>query len=182
MSNQLKYGLKLKYINSKIICTAIEILEKGYFDYLEIHYDFNLINDNLLLLQTIKEPIVLHAPYFYEGFNISTTSSDNDRIFKEMKLHADLINSKFIVIHPGVGGELSKVIRYLTQYYDPRILVENLPKYTFVNRRDIKSRIPNFFNSIKSISKYIPREFKNKVLRVINKSEIITCIDRKSVV
>ncbi|MFC2121408.1 TIM barrel protein [Bacteroidota bacterium] len=164
----IKYGLKLKTINKEILTKAIDLINHGDFHYLEIHVGPISFQLNIDILSSTKIPIVLHSPYILEGLNISTNEKLNHKIFTSMLRFANLTNAKFIIVHPGVGGNISNVISFLLQYNDPRILIENLPKYSIITRRLIASKLPNSYKMILSkIAKHIPKRIKENAINIV---------------
>ena len=133
----IKIGLKLWSSNFNLFQDVKDSFEKGDFDFIELYTvpgtfsnkkdnDFNKLKDI---------PTNIHAPHFLHDFNLILDKKRNLDVFEEVKKFADLFESNYIVVHPGVLGTnasnskdnfetLKNNIKLLS---DKRIIIENMP-------------------------------------------------------
>ena len=126
----IKYGLKLWSKNKEWFPKAISLYNEGIIDFIE----FFIVPNTLREVEILKEvPIVIHAPHFTFGFNISNLTEDSLSIFKEQVIKtADFFNSEYIIVHAGVGKEQEVFQENVAKLQDKRILIENMPRRGFV--------------------------------------------------
>lgn len=135
MSNRkykIKYGLKLWSTNNKdLFKEAIQLFEKKEIDFIELY----VVPDSLELrkadfLDDLKNiPITIHAPHTGHNFDIFALNDSKTEIFKEQIIKvADFLDSKFIIVHAGVGESELIFKENIKKINDKRILIENMPK------------------------------------------------------
>ncbi|MCK4589145.1 MAG: TIM barrel protein [Nanoarchaeota archaeon] len=129
MANKIDYGLKLWSTNNRLFKKARELIEKDLFQYIELYVVPESFDANkLTALKGFS--IIIHAPHFQHNFNLSkfNLKENNKKIFQEVKKVADFFDSKFIILHPGVGGDIRSTITQLNELGSNKILIENMPK------------------------------------------------------
>lgn len=120
----MKLGLKL-YPDS------LHLIEKfsDIFDFFELlvppDFDINL-------LKNISKPMTLHAAHSAFGFNMSDPDKIklNKQVLEKALEAANLVNAKYIVVHPGwdIGPESENTMfDFLKDNYDTRFIFENGP-------------------------------------------------------
>lgn len=126
-----KIGLKLWSTNANYLLPALELYQKGVYDYIELYSVPDSYNDNIHLWRYLKIPFVIHAPHFKDGVNLSSEGAKeiNKKIAFEVYRFADVLSADKIIFHPGVNGLLDETIRQLKTLFDPRILIENKPRF-----------------------------------------------------
>ncbi len=124
-----KIGLKLWSINENYIPLAIDLFEKGYYNYIELYSVPDSYDKYASLWSKLDVPFVIHAPHFGSGLNFSLKEKfeDNKKYSKEALKFADLLNTNIVIFHPGVNGEISETIRQIKLLYDERMVIENKP-------------------------------------------------------
>lgn len=103
---------------------------EGRFDFLEFYTtpgSFLSVSE----LAVLKEiPIIVHAPHSQHHFNIFEIDDSKINLFKDLVLKtADFLDAKYIILHPGVGQSKDLFKKNLAKIADPRILIENMPKF-----------------------------------------------------
>jgi len=153
---RLNYGLKLIKLTEELIKAAQELCKQGLFDFLEIYVEPSTFKKNKAALKCIDFPTVIHSPHLSDGFNISIggLSQTNLDRFNEVLQYADATCADYIIIHPGVGGNLESVNAFLAHANDERILIENLPKFCINGYQSPSMTFP------KSLKKILPKPIK----------------------
>jgi len=123
----MKFGLKLHSSNHLLYRDAIDAIESGLADYLELTY-FSSKTSNLDLLRESKIPIVLHSAHAGQGVNYSGPELDrNMRELAALIRAADHLDAQYIIVHSD-RGQIENLVKVLTTVPDSRLLVENMPK------------------------------------------------------
>ena len=122
-------GLKLWSINKGYIKPAQELIEKGYFQYIELFAVMNSFKDTIHAWQSINIPYIIHAPHSSGGINWADPKlrDNNEKIIQESYLFADALKAHSIIIHPGIGGPIEESLTQLTKLNDSRLCIENKP-------------------------------------------------------
>ncbi|HPY86686.1 MAG TPA: TIM barrel protein [Spirochaetota bacterium] len=129
------YGLKLWSTNKGLIKEAVELHREKYCDYIELY----ALNDTYETIvnhwKRLDIPFTIHAPHFGNGLNLSKKESSvsNRKILDESKRCADALDADFIIIHPGVEGDVNETIRQIKENYDSRMIIENKPYLGLLN-------------------------------------------------
>lgn len=115
----------------KIFPENLNLIDK----YRDIFYFFEVFikpDMNLNLLKELNIPITIHAAHFLYGFNPANPKKYdlNKKILNKAISAADIVNAKWIVIHP--GWKISKnseknIIDFFKENYDKRFVFENCP-------------------------------------------------------
>lgn len=125
----MKLGLKLWSTNSNYYFEeAKRLYEQGIYDYIELY----IVPGSLATLskwKTLKIPFTLHAPHFIHGVNLADPAKEkyNTESFKEAEEFFYELNAGYIVIHPGIEGNIEETIKQLNKIKPPKMLVENKP-------------------------------------------------------
>ncbi len=123
----MKFGLKLHSSNHLLYRDAIDAIESGAADYLELTY---LPSETcyLDLLREAKIPIVLHSAHAGQGVNYSGPElGRNMRELAVLIRAADHLDARHIIVHPD-RGQIENFVKVLNTVQDSRLLVENMPK------------------------------------------------------
>lgn len=128
----IKYGIKLWSVNKIWFEEAVRLCQMNKVDFVELY----IVPDSLNLgeLKLLKQiTVFVHNTHCGHHFNLFELNEEKIKFFQDQVLKtADFLESRFIVVHPGVG-ESSKVFREnIVKIKDPRILIENMPKIGFV--------------------------------------------------
>ena len=128
----MKIGLKLWSTNKDLFPLAIDLYKEKKIDFLELY----IVPDHLEGIEVLKQmPVFLHAPHTAHGFNVFGLKAEKVELFKEQVLKtADFFDSKFIILHPGIGGDKDIFKKNVTLIKDKRILIENMSKIGFVEK------------------------------------------------
>lgn len=131
-----KLGLKLWSINTDCYYEeAKRLYNEGYFDYIELY----VVPDSLGKIEKWKKieiPFIIHCPHFAHGFNLAKKEKkdSNRKIFDEVQKYADTLNSKYIVIHGGIDGNVEETASQLASFSEVRALIENKPMIALPNK------------------------------------------------
>jgi endonuclease IV len=127
----MKIGLKLWSTNDNYFSEALSLYKHGYFSYIELYCVPDSFDKFSGLWRKLDIPFVIHAPHFMQGLNLADKDKEksNFQLINEAKQFANILNAKYIIVHPGIGGEINETCRQLKMIYDERFLVENKPYY-----------------------------------------------------
>lgn len=132
MSN--KIGLKLWSINTDYYYEeAKRLYDLQVFDYIELY----VVPDTLDSIQKWKKlniPFTLHAPHFAHKVNLALENnfSYNYEIFQQVNEFAKELNSKYIIVHGGIEGnirETAKQFSRISSEMPNKYLIENKPYF-----------------------------------------------------
>ncbi|MDP2709080.1 MAG: TIM barrel protein [bacterium] len=131
-----KYGIKLWSTNGqKIFQQAINLFIERRIDFAEL-YIHPAMTDRRGFKIFKDMPITIHATKDEDGFNIFQLTEQGIDLFKKQIIGAaDFLNADLIVIHAGFGGSQPVFKKNLKLIFDPRMVVENMPKIYFGGRR-----------------------------------------------
>lgn len=129
------YGLKLWSTNKGLIKEAIELYSEKYCDYIELYALNDTYETTISHWKKLDIPFTVHAPHFGNGLNLSKKelSVSNKKILDESKKFADALDADYIIIHPGVEGDVNETIRQIKENYDSRMIIENKPYLGLLN-------------------------------------------------
>lgn len=124
-----KIGIKLFSSNVEAAKAAAKLHEKKLIDYIELMALPNSYQKTINCWREIGVPFIIHAPHSKQGFNLSLESKlhSNLKMFKETKAFADALKAKYIIIHPGLLGEIDETIKQIKRLNDSRLIIENNP-------------------------------------------------------
>ena len=135
------FGLKLWSTNNYYQKEAINLYQKGYFDYIELYS----VPESIEYITTWTEvniPYIIHAPHSMHGFNLSITDNNekNCRYFELAYEYFKKLKAEYLIFHPGVNGELSNTIINFNKILNlfkikerTKILIENKPLITLTD-------------------------------------------------
>lgn len=125
--SKIKYGIKLRTSEIKLMSSAVKLIDRGIFDYVEM-----LINPMQLDIAALLEfnvEYVVHAPHETYGVDIGSLEK-RDFTLKMIDFSlkcADKLNSNLVILHAGTdSAENAK--KLLSDYDDSRIVLENMPR------------------------------------------------------
>lgn len=124
----MKIGVKIYTENHAIIPKYLE-----YVDFIEVLIE---PDKDFTPLKNYKTNYVIHVPHQKFGFNPANKDAweVSKNILDYSKKAADLLSVKKLIVHTGffTGDESSEenIIEFFKTNYDPRIILENLPKKT----------------------------------------------------
>lgn len=138
----MKIGLKLWSVNTdSYLREARRLYAERVFDYLEL-YIVPGSQSTLPLWKALQDeltlPFAIHAPHSAHGVNLADAAKreSNAKAFDEVRLFADQLDAKHIIVHggayphpSGVSPEnaIEELVFQLKTLNDARILVENKP-------------------------------------------------------
>ena len=127
-----KIGLKLWSTNRNYVKEAIQLYKDNLYDYIELFSVPGSYEKYINMWKKLSVPYVIHAPHTMCGLNLAKKNSwpDNWPLIKEALKFADALNSKIIIFHPGISGEVEEAVFQLNRINDSRIVIENKPYYT----------------------------------------------------
>jgi hypothetical protein len=108
---------------------AIGIIGNGFFDFMELYaVPESFDTEKLQILKPYN--ITIHATQGVHGFNpIDPNSKTEELRDNTVSKYIDYFNPRYIIMHPENGDDISVLQRRMNYFNDPRILVENMPKY-----------------------------------------------------
>ncbi len=122
-------GLKLWSINTDYYFDEAQRLYKdGAFDYVELYVVPNTLH-TIEKWASIGIPLALHAPHFMHDINLSDADKYdfNAKIFLEVEEFRTALNTRYTIIHSGVGGDIKQAIVQLNKILPQGALIENKP-------------------------------------------------------
>ena len=124
-----KYGLKLWSINKNYAREAESLYKKMGFQFIELFVVPGSYEKHIKLWKAMDIPYVLHASTYPNGLNLSKKNNKykNLKLIKEVKLFADQLNAKIIIVHSGTDGKIEETVTQIKDINDKRIIVENKP-------------------------------------------------------
>ncbi|MDO8524152.1 MAG: hypothetical protein Q7R99_00810 [bacterium] len=133
-----KYGIKIWSTNKDWFSQVIDLIKQGRADFVEIYLVPNLFDlaDFSIFLEN-KIPVVIHAPHTTHDFDVFNLTPENLQIWHNQVVKAaDYLDSRFIVVHPGVGDSKEIFKREAAKIKDPRVLMESMIKIGFVGVKE----------------------------------------------
>ena len=132
MNEYQKLGLKVWSTNINYVDDIVKLYVDGVYDFIELFVVPGSFAATIKLWAFIGIPFIIHAPHTPMGLNLSIKSliRNNFKMSLEVFKFADVLNSKHIIFHPGIAGEIEETIRQLFVLYDDRMLIENKPYYS----------------------------------------------------
>lgn len=124
-----KLGLKLWSINTDYYYDeAIRLYNDGVFDYVELY----VVPDTLDRLDKWKKldiPFIIHAPHYAHELNLADPNKFeyNQKIYKQVERYREELNATYTIIHSGIEGNITEVIRQLNIIKPQDFLIENKP-------------------------------------------------------
>lgn len=130
-----RFGLKLWSSNEYYITPAVELYNKGVYDYIELYAEPETFDKYINIWKKLDIPYIIHAPHFVHGVNLSDSGYEksNKKLLSEAFRYADELKAEKIIIHPGIKGDYKETAKQLKSYDTGRILVENKPKNVAVH-------------------------------------------------
>ena len=122
-------GLKLWSINTDYYFEeAKRLYAEKFFSYIEL-YVIPDTTETVEKWKSIEIPINIHCPHFLNGFNLAQKekADHNRKIYEQVKLFADQLDSEYIIFHGGVDGSVEETARQLKSFNEPRATMENKP-------------------------------------------------------
>ena len=126
----IKIGLKLWSINVGLIEEAKRLYNENLFQYIELYVVPGTYKETIDQWKNCPAPYIIHCTHSAHGFNLAKKEArqGNKEIFREIKMFADVLNAKFIIVHGGNDGDIDETITQIQDIWDERIVIENKPK------------------------------------------------------
>lgn len=133
----IKYGLKLWSCNKQWFNQAIALFESGKIDFIELYIvpelNFSADSERFKFFKDIAVfkgiPVSIHSPHHAHKFNVFQLDAAEIKLFREQVIGtADFLNSRFIVLHAGVGRSRRIFKENTAKLYDRRLLIENMSR------------------------------------------------------
>lgn len=123
---KIGYGLKMWSVNQDVLGAAVDLIERGLFEYIELT---TVPGTSFAPFAEMDVPYIVHAPVEVHGLNIADPSNDqrNAGLVDESLIWADRLGARYVVLHPG-HGSIERSVEFLSNLEDDRVLVENMPK------------------------------------------------------
>jgi deoxyribonuclease-4 len=123
---KIKYGLKLWSTNSNLLEKAKELVERQIFQYIELT---PIPNTEITPFLDYNLPYIIHITTERYGVNIADKKKKpfNLREINNCIEWADKLDAKYLILHPGFD-RIENTIEFLSDIYDRRFLIENMPK------------------------------------------------------
>lgn len=128
-----RYGLKLWSTNLNYLEAAKGLCREGICNYIELFVVPGSYDKCIGSWRRIQTDYIIHAPHSGVGLNLAKKENkeQNRKLMSEAQKFADELNSNWIIVHPGIDGDIEETIRQLLDINDYRILIENKPYYAF---------------------------------------------------
>ena len=139
-------GLKLWSTNISLIDELTKLYQDGICQYVEIYIKPNTFSSYIEAWQNVNIPFIIHAPHFGDGLNFSVKEKkvDNYKMAYEAIEFAERLDARYIIFHPGVGGDIYETIREINELKDNiskevanKLVVENKPQLGLNNEKCI---------------------------------------------
>lgn len=131
MAGPLRIGLKLWSANTELIPEVLRIHDAGIIHYVELYAVPGTFQDHGSRWQGMTFPVVLHAPHFGAGFNLSLPEKErfNRGLWQDVLRFADHLEPAGLIVHLGTRGTLAESIRQFRLLDAPPcpVWVENKP-------------------------------------------------------
>ncbi|HAT51362.1 MAG TPA: hypothetical protein DCS88_13680 [Alphaproteobacteria bacterium] len=114
-SDKLHLGLKIWSSNRPLVSEVRRLHDSGVIHYVELYVVPGTAKDCCEAFSVLELPVVLHAPHFGAGFNLSLEAKQgSNRIMWDDVLRcADCFQPEGLIVHLGTHGRLSESIRQL---------------------------------------------------------------------
>ncbi|MFA5878096.1 MAG: TIM barrel protein [Candidatus Staskawiczbacteria bacterium] len=130
--NSIKYGLKIWSTDKEeLFKEAAQLFCNKEIDFVELY----IVPDSLLpgkadVLSYLRNvPTTIHAPHSAHDFDVFKLDASKVKFFKNQIVKtADLLASKFIVLHAEAGDSQELFRKNIEKIKDSRILIENMTK------------------------------------------------------
>lgn len=135
----MKLGLKLWSTNDFYIEEAIRLYKDGFYDYIELFSVPGSFEDTISwwtsLLKNYNIEFLIHAPHSAANLNFSKREClKQNTVLRDEALHfADKLDSRYVIFHPGVDGDIEETAFQIRKLYDSRMIVENKPYLALVD-------------------------------------------------
>ena len=130
-----RYGLKLWSANTgSYLRAARSLYDEGVFDYVELYVVPGTL-DTLEQWRAFKAPFAIHNAHSAHGFNLANPGmrSTNRKIYEQSRKFADALDARFIIFHGGLDGRAEETAEQLSDFKEPRALIENKPAVALPN-------------------------------------------------
>ena len=160
-----KLGLKLWSTNNNYIQESIKLYDSKIYDYIELFIVPESYKSYSSIWQNLNIPFIIHAPHYAFGLNLAKKEIEkiNLRLARETIKFSNDLNSKTIIFHPGMEGNIIETIRQLKFINNPQIIIENKPYYA----------LPKFGNGKLICNGYSP----NDIEKIIGETGLGFCFD-----
>ena len=124
-------GLKLFSINVNYVRPALDLYDRGLFQYIELYAYPGSYSDMVQVWQDVSIPFRIHAPHYKDGLNFAKRECEKTNMIlaSEALKFADALEAETVIFHPGVNGKIAETARQIKVLGDRRIIIENKPYY-----------------------------------------------------
>ncbi|MEK6647289.1 MAG: hypothetical protein AABY84_11520 [Candidatus Firestonebacteria bacterium] len=124
----IKYGLKIWSNNTNLFQKAVNLVNLGKFDFLEIYHNSSELKDynKLEILNSVSVKAVHHGRYDKRWHDFFITE-DQLPDWKGTVEMADFFKVDFIILHPGRVHNTKTFWENVEKINDARILIETMP-------------------------------------------------------
>lgn len=129
--HKIKYGLKLWSTDWVLFPEAVRLFKKRSIDFIELYIvPDSFISGKFDFLNGLKNiPTIIHAPHTEHDFDVFALNDLKIKFFKEQVIKtADFLDSKFIIVHAGIGDSQATFKENIEKIKDKRIIIENMTK------------------------------------------------------
>lgn len=135
MSGVLTFGLKLWSNNDNYLKDAVRLFEKGIYQYIELYMLPGTEKRMVEMWKGLDIPYVIHAPHFMAGLNLAKREQKetNFKLIDETRRFADELSAEYIIVHPGIAGDIKETALQIKEINEPRLLIENKPYFALVD-------------------------------------------------
>lgn len=147
----MKFGLKL-------FPDKIDLIEryKDIFDYFEM---FIKPDTDLKILKNVNVPLIIHATHETYDYNPADPKmfASTKKLLKKAIKAADMVNSKYIIVHCGYDGQEKDMINFFKKVYDKRFLFEN------ISSLDVRTGRKFLFSAPENMKRFL-KEIKGNMM------------------
>lgn len=130
-----KYGIKIWSTDKQWFSQVIDLVKQGKADFVEIYLapnSFELADFDIFKKDNIQ--VALHAPHTSHNFDVFDLTKESLDIWSNQVIKtADYLESRFVIIHAGVGDDENIFKQESLKIKEKRVLMENMPYKGFVD-------------------------------------------------
>ncbi len=133
-NSKMKFGIKLWSNNDQWFPEAVMRFQNKDFDFIELYVLPNSFSEeHWNILKQANIPINIHAPNEHQ-LNLAISNEQNLFIMEEVKRAANFFSSEYIIIHPGIGGDIKCILSNIKNINDHRLIIENTPYKSLIGK------------------------------------------------
>lgn len=122
-------GLKVWSINFEYQNSIRRIIENQCCDFIELYAVPDTFHSSLDFWKQFPIPYIIHAPTTQHNLNPALSGNEalNRKLFQESRDFYHELQANYLIVHPGMGGDITATIKFLKSIAFDGLLVENKP-------------------------------------------------------